>query len=83
MVLGQKKNEREHKEAREKRSKGKGGTKKDEWQGWPWGQELLQLQAQECCKGGRSARLPPLLGLCGCAVRTMGMGNVMNKITVV
>lgn len=45
VVLGQKKNEREHKEAREKRSKGKGGTKGDQWQGWPWGQELLQLQA--------------------------------------
>lgn len=44
---------REHKEAREKRSKGKGRTKGDEWQGWPWGQKLLQLQAQECWKEGR------------------------------
>lgn len=81
--MGQRKNERKHKEGREKRSKEKGGKKGDEWQGRPWGQELLQLQAQECCKEGRSAQLPPLLGLCASAVRTMGMGSVINKIMVV
>lgn len=82
VVLGQRKNEREHKEGREKRSKEKGGKKGDEWQGWPWGccSFRLQLQAQECCKEGRRAQLPPLLGLCGSAVRTMGMGSVINKI---
>lgn len=37
VVLGQRKNEREHEEGREKRSKEKGGKKGDEWQGWPWG----------------------------------------------
>lgn len=83
VVLGQKKNERESTKREERRDqKERAGRKGMSGQDGHGARSCSSSRQRNAAKRA-GTRLPPLLGLCGSAVTTMGMGNVMNKITVV